>query len=90
MLQKLAKSRFRLDGELRQILNNTGWLFVGKVLRMAISLVMSTWIARYLNPEGFGQLHYALAFASFLSRCQRLRWARSSPEIWFANLKTAT
>ncbi|MFH7243851.1 MAG: flippase [Spirulina sp.] len=53
------------DPELTQILHNTGWLFSGKVLRLGISLLVSTWIARYLRPEGFGQLQYALVFASF-------------------------
>lgn len=65
MLHKLVRSKGQVNAEFVQILNNTGWLFAGKVLRMLISLIVGTWIARYLRPEGFGQLQYALVFVSF-------------------------
>lgn len=55
------------NAEIAQILQNTSWLFVGKVLRLGISLFVGTWVARYLQPERFGQLQYALAFVSFFA-----------------------
>ncbi|MCU0526335.1 MAG: flippase [Elainella sp. Prado103] len=42
-----------------------GWLFASKVFRIVISLLVSTWIARYLQPDRFGTLQYALSFCSF-------------------------
>ncbi len=42
-------------------LSNTGWLFGDKVLRMGIGLLVGVWIARYLGPEQFGLLNYAVA-----------------------------
>ncbi|HEY9887860.1 MAG TPA: flippase, partial [Candidatus Obscuribacterales bacterium] len=65
MFHKLIKSRGAVNAELAQILGNTGWLLAGKILRLGVSLLMGTWVARYLRPEGFGQLQYALVFASF-------------------------
>jgi PST family polysaccharide transporter len=51
--------------ENRQIIGNTGWLFLGKVFRLFISLCMGTLVARYLGPSRFGTLQYALAFSNF-------------------------
>ena len=52
---------------LRKLIGNTGWLFADRVLRMAIGLVVSVWVARYLGPDQFGLLNYALAFVALFS-----------------------
>lgn len=39
-----------------------GWLLFDKVLRMGVGLLLAVWIARYLGPEEFGLLSFALAF----------------------------
>jgi len=49
---------------LRKILDNMGWLFFDRALRMGIGLVVGVRVARYLGPEQFGQLNYAIAFVS--------------------------
>lgn len=49
---------------LRRILANTGWLFIDQVVRMGFGLVVGVWVARYLGPEQFGTLNYALAFVA--------------------------
>lgn len=56
--------RTRLDGRhhLQKVLNNTGWLFFDKFLRMGVGLLVGVWVARYLGPEQFGQINYAMAF----------------------------
>ena len=58
--------RKRVEGRytLQQILGNTGWLFLDKILRMGIGLIVGVWVARYLGPEQFGALSFAIAFAS--------------------------
>jgi len=48
---------------LRRIVANVGWLSVDRVLRMGVGLFVSVWVARYLGPEQFGILSYAMAFA---------------------------
>ncbi|MDJ0647685.1 MAG: flippase [Xenococcaceae cyanobacterium MO_188.B19] len=60
---KIAKKKINDDHI--NIISNTSWLFFGKIFRLAISLFVGTWIARYLGPKDFGILQYALAFSSF-------------------------
>lgn len=47
---------------LAKILDNIGWLFFDKILRMGVGLLVGVWVARYLGPEQFGQMNYAVAF----------------------------
>lgn len=56
----------RLEGRhnLQNILTNTGWLFGDQILRMGVGLVVGVWVARYLGPEQFGMLNYAIAFVA--------------------------
>ena len=45
-----------------KIVDNIGWLFFDKILRMGVGLLVGVWIARYLGPDQFGLLNFALAF----------------------------
>jgi len=47
---------------LLKIVDNIGWLFFDKILRMGVGLILGVWIARYLGPEQFGLLSFATAF----------------------------
>jgi len=58
--------------DLMRILNNISWLFFDKFLRMGVGLVVSVWIARYLGPEQFGLLSYALAFVALFTAVANL------------------
>ena len=53
--------------ELQKAIGNTGWLFADNILRMGIGLLVSIWVTRYLGPEQFGQLNYAVAFVGLFS-----------------------
>ena len=46
----------------RKYFANTSWLLGERVLRMAVSLFVGIYVARYLGPERFGLLSYALSF----------------------------
>lgn len=46
---------------------NIAWLFFDKFLRMGVGLLVGVWIARYLGPEQFGILSFAMAFVSIFS-----------------------
>ena len=66
---------------LQQVLNhqgirrygaNTLWLFAEQVLRMVAGFLVGVWVARYLGPEKFGLLSYALAFVSIFQGIAKL------------------
>lgn len=46
---------------------NTSWLLGERILRMAVSLFVTIYVARYLGPERFGLLSYALSFVWLFS-----------------------
>ncbi len=48
-------------------LSNTFWLLASKVYRMGFALLITIWMARYLGPEQFGVLNYALSFVTLFS-----------------------
>jgi len=50
--------------ELLNILTNIGWLFADKFVRMAVGLLVGVWVARYLGPEQFGMINYAISFVA--------------------------
>ncbi|MFZ2948658.1 MAG: flippase [Desulfuromonadaceae bacterium] len=64
-----AFARRRLEGRnnLQKVIGNAGWLFADKILRMGVGLLVSVWLIRYLGPEQFGLLSYALAFVAMFS-----------------------
>ena len=46
----------------KKYFKNTSWLFVEKILRLLISLIVTILVVRYLGPEQFGLLSYAISF----------------------------
>ena len=46
----------------RKYFANTSWLLGERILRMLTSLFVGIYVARYLGPERFGLLSYALSF----------------------------
>ncbi|TRZ92284.1 MAG: flippase, partial [Rhodocyclaceae bacterium] len=52
---------------LQAMLGNSGWLFLDKLVRIGIGLVVGVWLARYLGPERFGQFNFAIAFVALFS-----------------------
>lgn len=58
------RARIEHRPHLLKALTNTGWLFGDQILRMAVGLLVGVWIARYLGPEQFGLLNYAMAFVA--------------------------
>lgn len=53
--------------ELRRAIDNTGWLFADKLIRMGAGLLIGIWMARYLGPTQFGLLSFAGSFATLFS-----------------------
>jgi PST family polysaccharide transporter len=46
---------------------NIGWQSLDRIIRMGIGIVVSVWVTRFLGPERFGTLSYAIAFAGMFS-----------------------
>jgi O-antigen/teichoic acid export membrane protein len=54
--------RLKMGAAGRAIGSNFAWLVADKIMRLIIGLLVSAWVARYLGPEQFGVLAYALTF----------------------------
>jgi len=48
----------------QKLLKNISWLLFDKIIRIFGGLVVGVLVARYLEPEDFGILNYALAYAA--------------------------
>lgn len=46
----------------QRVLFSVGWISTDRVLRLLFSVTVGVWVARYLGPEAFGSLSFALAF----------------------------
>ncbi|MGL4541148.1 MAG: flippase [Polymorphobacter sp.] len=49
---------------LARLVANIGWLVGDRLVRMGIGLVLGAWTARYLGPDQFGALNYAMAMVA--------------------------
>lgn len=52
---------------MKKYIFNFNWLFIDKIIRIFGGLFVGIWVARYLGPEVFGILSYAMAFVGFFS-----------------------
>ena len=61
--------RQHLEGRtyLQNVLTNIGWLFSEKIFQLVVGLFVGVWLARYLRPEQYGTLSYAIAFVALIS-----------------------
>jgi O-antigen/teichoic acid export membrane protein len=55
-----------------KLLANLNWLVADKILRLVGGLFIGVWVARYLGPELFGVLNYALAFVALFGTVAKL------------------
>lgn len=51
----------------KQFLYNTGWLLFDRIFHMLLSLVITSWTARYLGKELYGLLSYGLSFIAIFT-----------------------
>lgn len=66
-LPSFISRRLENRHELQRAIDNTGWLFADKLLRMGAGLLVGVWLARYLGPVQFGLLSFAGSFATLFS-----------------------
>lgn len=58
---------FRPTREMGAVLRNITWLLYERMFRALLALTIGVWLARYLGPELFGTLNFALAIVSLLA-----------------------
>ena len=65
----ILKKAFQLKNHsgFREYFANTSWLLGERVLRMAVSLFVGIYVARYLGPERFGLLSYANSYVGIFT-----------------------
>jgi polysaccharide transporter, PST family len=62
-----VSSAFRHLPTLHAVAGNAFWLIADKVVRLALGLAILAWVARYLGPEQYGTLSYAIAFVALFA-----------------------
>lgn len=63
-----ATIRIRLDALLAApSFGNSVWLISDRLIRMGLGLLVGVWVARYLGPEGYGQLSFAGSYVMIFS-----------------------
>lgn len=67
MLPRSLQQRMLHRPELIKILDNIGWLFFDKILRLGVGFLVGAQVARHLGPEQFGLWSYATAFTIIFS-----------------------
>jgi len=70
-VKKLLKDVRKRKGLLK-IIANINWLTVEKIFNMLVSLFVGVWVARYLGPDKYGAMNYAVAFIALLATLSRL------------------
>lgn len=63
---KILSSFLTLPG-FKRYFANTSWLMAERIFRIAIAFTVGVYVIRYLGPERFGVLSYAISFASLIS-----------------------
>lgn len=67
ILPPILRIKVENNQELRQIMGNINWLTFENILRNLIGVFVFAWVARYLGPEQFGLMNYAIAFVTLFS-----------------------
>lgn len=51
----------------QQVVHNSSWLLLDRLLRLGLGLLFNVWLARYLGPSQYGLFNYATAFVTLFS-----------------------
>ncbi len=63
---------FGIRSALARVAANAGWLFLLRFIRLAFAFFVGVWMARYLGPELWGTLNYAIALVILFGPLTRL------------------
>jgi PST family polysaccharide transporter len=65
LLPAFLRSRFTNRHHLQRTFNSGAWLLFDRAVRIAVGIIISAAVARYLGPSQFGALTYVIVFLSF-------------------------
>jgi O-antigen/teichoic acid export membrane protein len=51
----------------QKYLKNTSWLFLGKIVSLAVSFITSIYVIRHLGPSNYGLLTFSVSFVALFS-----------------------
>lgn len=68
---------------LKPIVKNISWQFFYRIARLGLAFFITAWMARYLGPERYGQLVYAIAIAELVM----LFWTQGLKEVVVQQIK---
>jgi len=63
-IPKKIRTRFANRPVLQKITKNIGWLSFSRLLELIVAFTVGVWVARYLGPEYYGLLNFAIAFVT--------------------------
>ena len=69
---KVIWVKIEKNPELKKILANINWLFFDKAIQMLVAFFVGVWVIRYLGPERYGMLSYAVALVAFFGVIAKL------------------
>lgn len=64
---KNVKYKIQNNPSLNKVFFNTGWLFIDRFYRLGLGLLVGVWMARYLGPEQYGDINFAMAFVGIIA-----------------------
>lgn len=65
-IQERLEEHFGNEG-LKKYVRNTTWALAAKVISVLVSFVVTIYLVRYLGPENYGKLSYAVSFLSIFA-----------------------
>lgn len=69
-IEKITPLKYRwiLNHEgFKRYFANTGWMLSGQMFSLLVSFFIGAWLARYLGPENYGMISYAIAFSGLFA-----------------------
>jgi len=73
----LKKITFKIKSILKNdtfssVIKNIFWMLLDNSLKIVFGLFVGVWVARYLGPDNFGKINYALAFVTLFASISNL------------------
>ena len=72
LVPRSVHQRLKERPYLHRIANNTAWRYADQALRMGLGFLVGTYVARYLGPDQYGLLNFALAMVSVMGAMSSL------------------
>jgi polysaccharide transporter, PST family len=72
LLPQPIRKKFEGREGLLKIVTNINWLTFERIVQMGISLFVAAWVARYLGPNKYGAMNYAIAFVALFTALSKL------------------